>query len=137
MPANEVMATITLIEDLEIWQDARSLCKLIYPITFRQQFQNDPRICNQIRGSIGSIMDNIAEGFERAGRKEFIHFLSISRGEAGELKSQVYRCLDIGYITNDEFVHLVNLIQMLIRRISKFIQYLNGVEVKGMKFRTK
>ncbi|MCS3799173.1 four helix bundle protein [Niastella sp. OAS944] len=75
------MATITKFEDLEIWQLARILSKKAYALTFKEPLASDFRLKDQIRGSSGSIMDNIAEGFERGSRLEFINSLSISKGE--------------------------------------------------------
>ena len=75
------MATITKFEDLEIWQLARILSKKAYALTFKKPLASDFRLKDQIRGSSGSIMDNIAEGFERGSRLEFINSLSISKGE--------------------------------------------------------
>jgi four helix bundle protein len=59
-------------EDLVIWQMARELCKYVFDITSNDIFKNDFKLKNQIRGSSGSVMDNIAEGFDRGGKKEFI-----------------------------------------------------------------
>ena len=66
--------TVKRFEDLEIWQEARELCKDIYRLTYVEPFVKDFKLRGQIRGSSGSIMDNIAEGFERGGNKEFIQF---------------------------------------------------------------
>lgn len=93
------MATIQRFEDLEIWRKTRILCQKIYPLTFIKPIAEDFRFKDQIKGTTGSIMDNIAEGFERGSKPEFINFLSISKGEAGELKSQLYRGLDNNYFT--------------------------------------
>ena len=79
------MATIQRFEDLEIWKKARALCKKVYALTFVEPISSDYRMKDQLRGSTGSIMDNIAEGFERASRLEFVNSLSISKGENGEL----------------------------------------------------
>lgn len=92
------MATITKFEDLEIWQKARTLSQQVYRLTFTKPLADDFRLKDQIRGSSGSIMDNIAEGFERGSRLEFINCLGIAKGETGELKSQWYRMLDNKYI---------------------------------------
>ena len=81
------MPTIQKFEDLEIWKKARIHSSKIYPLTFKQPICNDFRIKDQMRGSVGSIMDNIAEGFERGGKLEFINSLTTSKGETGEIKS--------------------------------------------------
>ena len=100
------MATITKFEDLKIWQKARELCREIALLTRQDEFSKDYRLKDQIKSSSGSIMDNIAEGFERDGRKEFIQFLSMSKGSAGEVRSQLYRAHDCGYITKQKFQEL-------------------------------
>lgn len=81
-------------EDLEIWQLSRSLCNEIYEIIENSQLKQNFKLSNQIDGSSGSIMDNIAEGFERNGNKEFLQFLSIAKASCGETRSQLYRVLD-------------------------------------------
>ena len=83
------MATIQKFEDLEIWKKARILSNKVYPLTFKEPISGDFRIKDQLRGCVGSIMDNIAEGFERGSKFEFINSLTISKGETGELKSQL------------------------------------------------
>ena len=85
------MATIHQFEELEVWQLARKLCQRIYPLTFEEPIAKDFRYKDQIRGTCGSIMDNIAEGFDRGSKHAFIHNLTIAKGEAEELKSQLYR----------------------------------------------
>ena len=87
------MATIQKFEDLEIWQLARMLCQKVYPLTFEEPIAKDFRFKDQIRGTCGSVMDNIAEGFGRGSKLEFINALTIAKGEAEELKSQLYRGL--------------------------------------------
>jgi four helix bundle protein len=89
---------VTRFEDLEIWQDARELCKSIKRITTETPLCRDFKLRDQIRAASGSVMDNIAEGFERGGNKEFIQFLSISKGSCGETRSQGYRAFDYNYI---------------------------------------
>ena len=100
------MATIQKFEDLEVWKKAGTLSEKIYPLTFKEPISSDFRIKDQMRGSVGSIMDNIAEGFERGSKLEFINSLTISKGETGELKSQLYRCLDNKYISQTVFDEL-------------------------------
>jgi four helix bundle protein len=92
------MATITRFEDLEIWQEARRLAKEIKCISLETELKTDFRFRDQIKAASGSVMDNIAEGFERNGNLEFRQFLSIAKGSAGETRSQLYRVLDFNYI---------------------------------------
>ena len=129
------MATITRFEDLDIWKEARKLSKEIYLITLNNSdFKNDYRFRDQIRASSGSIMDNIAEGFERNGNLEFRQFLSIAKGSAGETRSQLYRALDFNYITQEVFEVLKTDSENLSGKINNFITYLNKKEFKGTKF---
>ncbi|HEX8574872.1 MAG TPA: four helix bundle protein [Flavobacterium sp.] len=129
------MATITHFEDLEIWKEARKLSKEIYLVTINNiDFKNDFRFRDQIRASSGSIMDNIAEGFERNGNLEFRQFLSIAKGSAGEVRSQLYRALDFNYITQEHFDVLKQDSENLSGKINNFITYLNKKDFKGTKF---
>lgn len=125
---------IECFEDLEIWQDARELCKLIFGITMQEPFCNDFRFRDQIRAASGSVMDNIAEGFDRGGNKEFHQFLSISRGSTGEIRSQSYRAFDFGYINNETLQELLDRTSTIRNRISKLMQYLKKSDFKGLKY---
>ena len=102
------MATIEKFEDIEAWSLARELANDIFKLTLRDNFKLDFSLVNQIRSSSGSTMDNIAEGFERDGKKEFLQFLSIAKASSGETRSQLYRALDRKYITEQEFEHVKN-----------------------------
>ncbi|WP_297333528.1 four helix bundle protein [Flavobacterium sp.] len=128
------MATIKKFEDLEIWQEARRLSNQINHIANTTALKNDFRLRDQIKASIGSVMDNIAEGFERNGNIEFRQFLSVAKGSAGETRSQLYRLFDFGYITENEFEVLKGDFENLSGRINKFITYLNNKDYKGTKF---
>lgn len=131
------MATITKFEDLEVWQLSRLLSKEIYSLTFIEPIKSDFRLKDQLRGSSGSIMDNIAEGFERGSKLEFINSLGYSKGEVGELKSQLYRSLDNQYISKDKFDELYNQADKLTKKITAFITYLNSSNIKGQKFKNR
>ena len=101
------MATIKKFEDLEIWQEARRLSKIIIEIAKTSDLKSDFRFKEQIKSSAGSIMDNIAEGFERDGNLEFRQFLSIAKGSSGETRSQCYRLFDSEYITKEKLEELI------------------------------
>lgn len=131
------MPTVQRFEDLEIWKKARLLATEIYQLTFIEPLSNDFRLKDQMRGSCGSIMDNIAEGFERSSRLEFINALGISKGEVGELKSQLYRALDVKYISQESFDSLYNKADELTKMITRFIEYLNKTTIKGQKFKNR
>ena len=118
-----------MFEDLEIWQQARCLCKEIYKMTCNKDF----RFRDQIRAASGSVMDNIAEGFERNGNKEFIQFLFIAKGSCGEVRSQLYRALDNNYITQEEHNELNNTVLQISKSIFNFVQYLKNSEITGHK----
>jgi four helix bundle protein len=131
------MATIKKFEDLEIWQLAREFCIQVYPITCREGFIKDYRFRNQLNDSAGSIMDNIAEGFERAGKNELIQFLSISRGSCGESRSQLYRAFDRGYMVEEELTQLVELNELISNKTGSFMNYLNHSDFQGIKFKDR
>jgi four helix bundle protein len=129
------MATIKRFEDLEIWQMARQLCKEIFELTLRDNFIKDYSLKDQIRGSSGSIMDNIAEGFERGGNKEFKQFLSIAKGSCGETRSQLYRSFDRQYITEVELKEYLEKTYQLGKKISNMMSYLSHTSYRGQKFK--
>ncbi len=122
-------------EDLTTWQAARSMSKVIYQITNNKEFSQDIRFRSQIRAAAGSIMDNIAEGFERDGNKEFIQFLYVAKGSCGEVRSQIHRAADIGYITNDQYQDILQQTRSLCSAISSFISYLRNTDISGQKYK--
>jgi four helix bundle protein len=97
------MATVLNFEELEIWQLARQQAIEIFRLYSIEPFSKDWELRNQINAASGSVMDNIAEGFERSGNKEFTNFLLISKGSNGEVRSQLYRAHDRNYITIEKF----------------------------------
>jgi four helix bundle protein len=128
------MATVKRFEDLEIWQEARRLSKEIIIISKTTELKTDYKFKEQIKGSSGSVMDNIAEGFERDGNIEFRQFLSTAKGSAGETRSQVYRLFDNDYINEEQQKLLVSDYEKLSIKIHNFITYLNKKDFKGTKF---
>ncbi len=129
------MATIKRFEDLEVWQKAREICKIVAKFTKKNDFSRDFTLRDQIRGSSGSAMDNIAEGFERDGNKEFVQFLTISKGSIGETRSQAYRALGYEYISEEEFGILKAECLILSDKLGAFINYLKNSEFRGTKFK--
>ena len=130
------MATVNRFEDLEIWQLSRALCKDIYDVIESTNLKNNFKLCNQIDSSSGLVMDNIAEGFERNGNREFIQFLSIAKASCGETRSQLYRVFDRNFISEEKFEKLREQTEVLSRKIGSFIKYLNITDLKGTKYKT-
>lgn len=129
------MAIIKKFEEINSWQKARLLNQRLDLIIAVGKFNNNFKLISQIESSAGSIMDNIAEGFERSGNKEFIQFLYISKGSCGELRSQLYRAIDKKYITEEEFTELYNLTIEISVLIQKLLDYLHSSELKGVKYK--
>ena len=92
--------------DLIAWQKARELNKMIYSITSQKEFNSDYALKDQIRRASVSVMSNIAEGFERASRKEFHRFLVIAKGSCAEVRSQLFVAYDVEYIEQETFEKL-------------------------------
>lgn len=116
------MGTFSRFEDLEIWKKARLFSKEIFELTLIGSFEKDFSLKNQINASSGSIADNIAEGFEREGNKEFINFLSIAKGSAGETRSQLYRAYDRGYIQEPKLKEMISKSLEISKSLSGFIK---------------
>ena len=129
------MAYYKKFEELSIWQISRELCKDIYRITNYDSFSKDLRFASQIRAAGGSIMDNIAEGFDRRGNKEFVYFLYVANGSCGEVRSQLHRAFDCHYITENEHKNLVKKNEDLSNSILHFIDYLKRSPLSGTKFK--
>ncbi len=122
------MASITDFEDLDVWKDARVLNKKIHSLTRKKSFNEDRDLRWQIRSASVSAMSNIAEGFERNNNNFFIQFLRTAKGSAGEVRSQLYSCLDGEFITEEEFQPLRNEAKLLGQRIGKMRSYLENYQ---------
>ena len=129
------MAAVRDFEELAIFQKARELSQKIYPVTNREGFKSDYRFVQQIRAAAGSIMDNIAEGFERTGNKEFLNFLYIAKGSCGEVRSQLIRANDIGYLTPEEYEELYSDCRKLSASIMNFIKEIKTSDITGAKYK--
>jgi len=128
------VATIERFEDVHAWQKGRELTQRVYLASRRGEFAKDFALRDQIRRAVISITSNIAEGFERGGNKEFIQFLSHSKGSCGEARSQLYVALDETYVAQDEFQELYDMCIEISRLLDGFITYLKKTELKGRKF---
>ena len=131
------MAKIEKFEDLEIWNISRDICKDIEILFETTGLGKRYSLRDQMDRSSGSIMDNIAEGFERNGNREFINFLSYSKGSCWELKSQLYRSFDKNIISEEQFRVTSQKIELVKNKIGAFMKYLNTSEIKGLKFNNK
>ena len=115
---------VNSFEDLQVWKDSRILVKSIYQLTSDGKFSKDFGLREQIQRASVSIMNNIAEGFERNNNKEYIKFLGYSKGSAGEVRSMLYVATDLGYISQDSYNMHYQMAINIITQISNFIKYL-------------
>lgn len=127
-------AAAQTFEDLHIYQRARELTNAVYALTRSGAFARDLGLCDQIRRASVSVMSNVAEGFERGTRAEFIQFLYIAKGSCGEVRAQLQIALDQAYITPESHAALRNLTRMLSGMISNFIAHLQRSNYPGEKF---
>ena len=118
------MAKIERFEELQSWQKARQLANQIYELTNHTGFVKDFRLRDQINDAAGSVMHNIAEGFDAGSNLEFIRFLKMSRRSASEVQSQLYLALDRKYINNNELNIAYSLATETKRLINGMIAYL-------------
>lgn len=125
--------TVNRFEDLEVWKNARELCRKVRALCDSTSLGKDYSIRDQILRSTGSCMDNIAEGFERDGNKEFINFLYISKGSVGETRSQIHRSFDAGHFDKSIYDDLITTCLNLSAQISHFVTYLQKSDIQGLK----
>ena len=129
------MSTIKKFEDLEVWQLARTQANEFNMILQEETLAKDFELKDQMNASSGSVMDCIAEGFERSGNSEFKSFLVIAKGSNGEFRSQLYRCLDRKHVTNERFADLYNNNVNLGGKLMSFINYLQNSDFKGQRYK--
>ena len=118
------MPTIARFEEIEAWQTARELTKLIYLFTEASKFSRDFGLKDQIRRASVSIMSNIAEGFESQTQAQFIRYLGIAKASAGEVRSQLYISRDLEYISQEQFAKAFTIAEKASRQTARFISYL-------------
>ncbi|MBV6429311.1 MAG: hypothetical protein KIPDCIKN_03862 [Haliscomenobacter sp.] len=121
-------------EELEVWKNARFLALRIYFLINTTNIKKDFSLSDQMKRSAGSVMDNIAEGFDRNGSKEFIQFLSIAKGSCAEVRSQLYRASDQKFMEPATFEELLDLTDKISSQIQKLINYLRHSNIKGSKY---
>jgi four helix bundle protein len=129
------MATFRRFDEIEAWQKARELTKVVYRISSHGAFAKDFGLRDQIRRASVSIMANIAEGFERDGTGEFIQFLAIAKGSAAEVLSHAYVALDQDFISQENFDLLAAKTSEVGRMLAALMTYLRKSGTKGLKFR--
>ena len=130
------MGAFRTFEEIEAWQQARTLAKIVYEASGKGAFGRDFALRDQIRRAAVSVMSNIAEGFGRGGAREFVQFLSIARGSASEVSAQLYVALDQGYVSKESFGQLQEQATRTGSVISGLVRYLRTAGLKGSKYRT-
>jgi len=120
------MGTISRFEEIEAWKNARELTKQIYQLSAIGAFSRDFGLKDQIRRAAVSIMSNIAEGFESQTQALFIKYLGVAKASAGELRSQLYVALDLGYISPEDLENTISMAEKVSRQIYGFVKYLQS-----------
>ncbi len=130
------MEKVKRFEDLEVFKKARELCRSVYMITNIEPFRSDYRFVQQIRAASGSVMDNIAEGYERNGNKEFVNFLYIAKGSCGEVRSQIIRASDVGLVESDVAMKLYGDCLTISKLLTALISSINRSGFSGPKYQS-
>ena len=131
------MATITKFEDLDIWQFAKTQAEDFWQLAGSTPLAKDYSLRNQMNASSGSVMDCIAEGFDRSGNNEFKNFLVMAKGSNGEYRSQLYRCLDRKHISEEQFKAFYEKNIKIGNKLMSFITYLQNSAYKGQSRKQK
>jgi four helix bundle protein len=122
------MAKVERFEDLKVWQHAIEIGLKIYQLVEQIQVSKDFRSKNQLIGCAISISNNIAEGFEYNSNRQFVRYLAIAKGSAGELRSQLYLLLKAEKISQSDYDILYNDLIQISSEIKGFMKYLNEFE---------
>ncbi|MBU2109802.1 four helix bundle protein [Patescibacteria group bacterium] len=128
------MASVRKFEDLICWKKARELANFVFNITDKPSFR-DFDLKRQIRRASISPMSNIAEGFDRGTRAEFVDALFIAKGETGEVRSQLYISFDRRYVTELELEKGLKLCDECSRLIQSFADKVKGGSHRGLQFK--
>jgi len=115
-------------EELPCWQKARALCRAVFDLINQKEFRKDFSLKNQIWAASGSVMDNIAEGFDDGSTREFIRFLGYSQRSSSEVQSQLYRAFDCKYINQDQFDSTYGLASDCRKQIKGLRKYLRNYD---------
>ena len=115
---------IQKFEDLKIWQLSMQLTKEVYGIFSEKDFSRDFELKDQLRRAIVSVSSNIVEGFEKNNNNEFIRYLKIAKGSAGEARNHLFIALTVSYLKNEEFSRLNGLLNDLSNQVGSLISYL-------------
>ncbi len=129
------MATVRRFEELEAWRRSRELAREIYSVSKKGPFARDFGLRDQVRRAAVSIMSNLAEGFERGGDREFIHFAAQAKGSSAEVRAQLYVALDQGYIDQQTFDRLTATTIEINQMLAGLIKYLRSSNLKGSKYK--
>jgi len=131
------MSKVTRFEDLITWQKARELTRIIFTLTKSDGFSRNFPLKDQMSRAVISVPANIAEGFERDGNREFVKFLSIAKGSAGEVRSLLYLALDLGYISSEQMNEARDLSLETAKLIGGLIRYVQNSNKRGRKFQNQ
>jgi len=131
------MSKVTRFEDLITWQKTIELTGIIFALTKSDKFSRDLQLKDQMYRAVISVPANIAEGFERDGNREFVKFLSIAKGSAGEVRSLLYLALDLDYISSEQMNDAKALSIETAKLIGGMIRYIQGSNKRGRKFQNR
>ena len=129
------MARFERFEDMAVWRKSRLLTREIYILARERGMRRDYSLCDQLCRAAVSIMSNIAEGYERDGKKEFIQMLSCAKGSCGEVRSQLYTVKDLNLIDSEQFEHLYGATVEIAKMLSGLMSYLKSTTYRGRKYK--